>query len=151
MNDASPLPEFTDPLAGVAACSIHEHCQQHEAEHKWWMSERENRDVGEQGIQDWIDKYWDQYLLARWVEHVEGQKYWVEFGSNTFGLLKHPIRSEHQFFDSIYDHLKRGIEDLQVICWASNERLPLDPVRHILELFNVCGRRIPHRLRKTYW
>jgi hypothetical protein len=53
---------------------------------------------------------------------------------------------EHgQLLNDIIDRLKNGQENLDIILWAQDSRIILDPVRDILEKLDINSRRLAHR------
>lgn len=117
--------------------------------HKWIESERAQRDLGEAAIQQWVRDHWCGYLRARWVEHVQGLRFWKELDRGDFGLLAREFREDQLLLDRILDRLKSGQENLDVICWAIDWGLPMEKVLRILEVLDINSRRLAHRFHEA--
>nr|MBA3544497.1 hypothetical protein [Chthoniobacterales bacterium] len=46
--------------------------------HKWIESEKAGHDLGEAAIRRWVQFHWWGYLRARWLEHLQGKRFWFE-------------------------------------------------------------------------
>ena len=145
MNATLSQAESVDPCFVVERRSIHDHCRYEEDIHKWIESEKMKRDLGEAAIRQWVRDHWDNYLRARWIEHLEGKCFWIELDRGDFGLLKRQIRDRHQLLEPIFEKIKKGQENLNVILWSNVEQKLPDPVREILLLLDCNGRRLKHR------
>jgi hypothetical protein len=143
-------PESVAPsqATGYPPCptrSVHEDCVEEENKFKWIESERAGYDLGEGAIRRWVKEHWTGFLRARWVEHLQGKCFWIELDRGDFGLLQHQFQDQQPLLDSILDRLKAGKENLDVLLWAFDSRLPLEPVCRILEALDVNSRRLAHR------
>ena len=124
--------------------SLHE-CGEEEARRfKWIESEKAGRDLGETAIRTWIGNHWNGFLRHRWLEHLQGKTFWIELDQGDFGLLTTAFQSS-PLIDPIIEHFKHGRENLDIILWALDQRLPLNEVREILEALDVNSRRIECR------
>jgi hypothetical protein len=112
---------------------------------KWIESEKAGCDLGESAIRRWVQQHWCGYLRARWMEHLQGKRFWVELDRNDFGLLQREFRDDSLLLDRIVDRLKAGQENLDIICWAHDWGLAMDRVLCILEALDVNSRRLAHR------
>jgi len=118
----------------------------HEADRfKWIESEKAGRDLGEGAIKNWVQHHWWGYLRARWLEHLQGNTFWMELDRGDFGLLRHDFTDHRDLLDQIVELLKDGQENLGVIAWATRCRLDLDPVIQILEALDINSRRLVHQ------
>lgn len=97
--------------------SIHERGAREAQAHKWIESEKAGRDLGAEAIRCWIRHHWNGFLRARWLEHLEGRAYWIELDSEDFGLLTR-IYPGSPLFSTIFEKLRAGQENLDVINWA---------------------------------
>jgi hypothetical protein len=106
-------------------------------EHKWYESERARVDRGNAAIQDWIEKYW--YLFARscWFEHIRGTRLYLEFHISQFAVLQELARRFPEICKSITEMLEAGKENLDIINWAIDSQVPMDPVIEFLESVDV--------------
>jgi hypothetical protein len=143
MNAPAQAP--TDWPPPVPAKSVHEACREEENLYKWLESEKAGYDLGEGCIRQWVRKHWGVYLRARWVEHLQGKCFWVELDRGDFGLLQREFQEQKELLDAILDQLKTGKENLHVILWAVDARIPTEPVHQILDALDVNSRRLSHR------
>ncbi|HEV3258948.1 MAG TPA: hypothetical protein VG013_18905 [Gemmataceae bacterium] len=125
--------------------SIYVDCEQEALRYKWIESEKAGRDLGDAAIRRWVREHWWGYLRARWVEHLQGKRFWVELDRGDFGLLQREFHNNTLLLDRILDRLKAGQENLDVICWAQDWGLPVTPTLQILEALDINSRRLAHR------
>ena len=112
---------------------------------KWIESERAGHDLGEVAIRRWVQCHWWGYLRARWLEHLQGRRFWVELDRGDFGLLERRFHDKTLLLDRILDRLKAGQENLDIISWAQNWGIPTEPVLQILEALDINSRRLAAR------
>src|SRR5271166_6347877 len=94
--------------------------EQEALRYKWIESEKAGRDLGEAAIRRWVQNHWWGYLRARWLEHLQGRRFWVELDRGDFGLLQREFRYDTLLLDRILDRLKSGRENLDIIIWAQD-------------------------------
>jgi hypothetical protein len=92
-----------------------------------------------------VQAHWSGYLRARWLEHLQGKRFWVELDRGDFGLLQREFHANALLLDRILDRLKAGQENLNIIVWAQDWGLPIHPVLQILEALDINSRRLAHR------
>lgn len=109
--------------------------------HKWIESEKAGHDLGPVAIRCWVKDHWHGFLRRRWVEHLEGAVYWIELDHVDFGLLKRAFH-DSDLFEPIFEMLRQGKENLDVINWALQEELPMTEVQAILLALDVNSARI---------
>ena len=109
---------------------------------KWIESEKAGKDLGDDAIRRWVKDHWWGYLRARWLEHLQGRRFWVELDRGDFGLLLREFHNNTLLLDRILDRLKAGQENLDIILWAQNWHVPIQPVLHILEALDINSRRL---------
>lgn len=126
-------------------CSVYEDGQQEADRFKWIESERAGFDLGETAIRRWVKDHWCGYLRARWLEHLQGVRFWVELDRNNFGVLRRNFPNQDTLVDRILDRLKAGQENLDIILWAIEWSLAMDRVIEILAVVDVNSRRLSHR------
>lgn len=131
----------TDPQRAVT-CSVYADSLREAETYKWIESEKAGRDLGEEALKRWVRQYWNQYLRARLIEHLEGKVFWAELDQNDFGLLKRAFPDDRFLLDRIVDRLRCGCENLEIIIWAFDWGIPLHRVRAILECININARRL---------
>src|SRR2546423_13641925 len=126
--------------------SVYAESEREALEFKWIESEKAGRDLGEDAIRRWVKDHWWGYLRARWLEHLQGKRFWVELDRGDFGLLLRKFQDNTLLLDRILDRLKAGQENLDIICWAHTWGIPVDPVLQILEAPDINRPRLAHRL-----
>src|SRR5579871_1458944 len=146
-NTASP------PQAGglvgecgpMEKCSVYVESEQEALRYKWIESEKAGCDLGEAAIRRWVQCHWWGYLRARWLEHLQGKRFWVELDRGDFGLLQKKFHDNTLLLDRILDRLKAGQENLDIICWAQTWGIDIEPVLLVLEALDINSRRLAHR------
>ncbi len=128
--------------------SVYVDGEQEALKFKWIESEKAGRDLGEAAIRRWVQCHWWGYLRARWLEHLQGTRFWVELDRGDFGLLKKKFHDNQLLLDRILDRLKAGQENLDIIRWAQEWSVPIDPVLQILEALDINSRRLAHRFER---
>jgi len=108
---------------------------------KWIESEKAGRDLGEWAIRCWVRQHWNGFLRERWLEHLQGRAFWIELDHEDFGLLQHAFR-DSPLIDEILRRLKAGEENLDILNWAIDNKLPMEEVLQILESLDINSRRI---------
>src|SRR5262249_50706278 len=88
-------------------------------------------DLGEDAIRCWVRQHWCGYLRARWVEHLQGTRFWLELDRGDFGLLKREFHDHAVLLDRIVDRIKSGQENLHIIQWAIEWKIHIAPVPQI--------------------
>lgn len=129
--------------------SVYVDCEQEAERFKWIESEKAGRDLGDAAIRRWVREHWWGYLRARWVEHLQGKRFWVELDRGDFGLLQRKFQDNSLLLDRILDRLKAGQENLDVIIWVQEWGLPIEPALLILEALDINSRRLAHRFDPT--
>ena len=125
--------------------SVYVDCECEAQRYKWIESEKAGCDLGEDAIRRWMKEHWWGYLRARWLEHLQGSRFWVELDRGDFGLLQRRFHDQTLLLDRILDRLKSGQENLDIILWAQDWHLPRGPVLEILEALDINSRRLGHR------
>lgn len=126
-------------------CSVYKDCEEEAQRFKWIESEKAGRDLGEAAICRWVQTHWWGYLRARWLEHLQGTRFWVELDRGDFGLLLQRFHDNTLLLDRILDRLKTGQENLDIVIWAQDWGIPIKPVLEILEALDINSRRLAHR------
>src|SRR5262245_61384494 len=126
-------------------CSVYADCELEAQRYKWIESEKAGHDLGEFALRRWVQQHWWGYLRARWIEHLEGKRFWVELDRGDFGLLQQTFPHDRILLDRILDRIKAGQENLDIIRWALDWGIPTDPVLQILEALDINSRRLAHR------
>jgi len=126
-------------------CSVYVEAEQEALRFKWIESEKACRDLGEAAIRRWVQNHWWGYLRARWLEHLQGRRFWVELDRGDFGLLQRRFHDNTLLLDRILDRLKAGQENLDILLWAQDWGISREPVLEILEALDINSRRLAHR------
>jgi hypothetical protein len=129
----------------VEKSSLYVGAEQEALRFKWIESEKAGRDLGEAAIRRWVQNHWWGYLRARWLEHLQGKRFWIELDRGDFGLLQRRFLDDALLLDRIFDRFKAGQENLDIICWAQTWGIPMEPVLRILEAVDSNSRRLVHR------
>jgi hypothetical protein len=125
--------------------SVYVDGEQEALRYKWIESEKAGCDLGEAAIRRWVQCHWWGYLRARWLEHLQGKRFWVELDRGDYGLLQRRFHDNTLLLDRILDRLKAGQENLDILCWAQNWGICVDPVIQILEALDINSRRLAAR------
>jgi hypothetical protein len=125
--------------------SVYQDCEKEADRYKWIESEKAGRDLGEAAIRRWVQCHWWGYLRARWLEHLQGKRFWVELDRGDFGLLQVRFHDNTLLLDRILDRLKAGQENLDILNWALDWGVNTRAVREILEALDINSRRLAHR------
>ncbi|CAN5900811.1 hypothetical protein BH23PLA1_BH23PLA1_36000 [soil metagenome] len=121
--------------------SVHELGEVEAQRHKWIESEKAGRDLGEFAIRCWVREHWNGFLRERWLEHLQGKNFWIELDHDDFGLLQRAFR-DSVLIDEILRQLIEGRENLDILIWAIDHRLPMEEILDILEALDINSRRI---------
>ena len=132
-------------VTAAEKCSVYSDCEEEALRFKWIVSEKAGRDLGEGAIRLWVREHWCGYLRARWLEHLQGKRFWVELDRGDYGLLLREFKEQALLLDRILDRIKAGQENLDIIRWAHNWRIPIESVLLILEALDINSRRLAHR------
>src|SRR5438093_1516458 len=143
----------TGLISGLPSCkgllmdisSVYADGEQEALRFKWIESERAGHDLGEAAIRRWVQCHWWGFLRARWLEHLQGKRFWVELDRGDFGLLQEKFQEYGVLLDRILDRLKEGKENLDVIVWAQEWGIPAEPVHEILVALDINSRRLAAR------
>jgi hypothetical protein len=125
--------------------SVYAEGEQEALRYKWIESEKAGCDLGESAIRRWVKEHWWGYLRARWLEHLQGKRFWVELDRGDFGLLQRRFQDDTLLLDRILDRLKSGQENLDIIVWAQDWHIAMGSVLEILEALDINSRRLAHR------
>ena len=126
-------------------CSVHVACVEEEQRFKWLESERAGYDLGEDAIRRWVKHHWWGYLRARWIEHLQGKRNWVELDDSDFGLLNRHFEGNKLLLDDILGRIKAGQENLDIIQWAIEFNINMEEVFEILHMLDINSIRLSHR------
>lgn len=125
--------------------SVHAHGEQEALRFRRTESEKAGRDLGEEAVRLWVREYWASYLRDRWLEHLRGERFWVELDCGDFGLLQREFRDHTLLLDRVLDRLQAGQQNLDIIRWAAEWGIPMAPLFEILTALDVNSRRLSYR------
>ena len=145
MQNCTIPEEVQRELVQIQKCSVYEDSQQEADRYKWIESEKAGYDLGENAIRGWVKEHWSGYLRARWLEHLQGTRFWIELDRGDFGLLTRAFQDKILLLDRIVDRLKLGQENLHLIIWALDWEVPMEDVLAILEALDMNSRRLAHK------
>jgi hypothetical protein len=117
--------------------SLYEEAMREADRHKWIESQKQGRDLGQRAIREWFRVHWPHYCRCKRLEHVCGRRCWREFDEKQFGQLYSLIIKGDLLVDRILDRVDHGYENLDIILWAIEWRLPIRRVIRILEQIDV--------------
>lgn len=126
-------------------CSVYADSRREVDVFKWIESEKAGYDLGEVAVRRWVQQHWHSYLRARWLEHLQGTRFWVELDRGDFGLFKERFQDCQLALDRIVDRLKAGQENLDIILWALEWSIPVQQVIDILLALDINSRRLVHK------
>jgi hypothetical protein len=121
----------------VQALSLYEEGRREALRHKWIESQKCGKDLGDSALTEWYCRYWPIFCRLKCLEHLAGCRSWSEFAPEDFGLIGTLIRDEDLLLEMILDRASEGMENLSLIIWAQEWRLPMDRVLYILEQLNL--------------
>ena len=125
--------------------SVYTECEKEIQLFKWIESEKAGRDLGETAVRRWVKEHWWGYLRARWLEHLQGKRFWMELDRGDFGLLQRTFHENDLLLDRILDRIKAGQENLDIIRWALDWGIPTKQLIEILEELDINSRRLVHK------
>ncbi|MFW5830386.1 MAG: hypothetical protein ACOCXA_09020, partial [Planctomycetota bacterium] len=126
-------------LTGHAICAIQRH--------RWIESEKRGSDCGTACEEEWIERYWRGWARSKLLEHLMGWRCWGAFGQDSFALFRRRSMVdgvEPDLLGDIAQQLARGGENLDIIAWALDQALDLDPILELLDRIDINAKR--HRL-----
>jgi len=126
----------------LAVGSLYEEAGLEAERHKWIESQKHGRDLGERAIRDWYRNHWSSYCRHRRLEHLGGERRWLEFSDERFGCLYALIVTGDLLVDRILDRVCAGYENLELINWSLEWGLPPDQIIDILSQLDVNRSRL---------
>ncbi len=130
--------------------SIHADAKQEALRYKWIESEKAGVDLGEMALRRWARLHWWGYLRVRWLEHLRGERFWIELDRGDFGLLQREFHDQPVLIDRVIDRLQSGWQNLDILLWATEWGIPTPAVIEILAALDINSRRIAHRFDQAF-
>src|SRR5688572_32284212 len=98
--------------------SLHEEAWREACRERWYRSEEAGTDVGDGAVRQWVHQHWPGFLRARWIEHLLGERFWLELDREDFGLSRRVSADLRPLLDEILTRLGHGDENLDILVWA---------------------------------
>src|SRR4051812_286418 len=112
------------PGDGIEQRSLDEESFREADQYKWCLSEYLGYDAGPQAFMAWVNNHWPGFLRARWIEHLQGTRFWVELDRSEFGMLTKEFGEHKAILNEIVEMLKHGGENLTIFCWSQRYKQP---------------------------
>ncbi|HEX3147341.1 MAG TPA: hypothetical protein VHR66_04615 [Gemmataceae bacterium] len=112
---------------------------------RWIRSQKAGCDQGEKAIREWVKEHWRGFLRARWIQHMQGDCFWLELKRDSFGLLKRrEFVNAGKLLDEIIEQLRCGEENLDILRKARKTKTPAEQatILEILLLIDVNANRL---------
>src|SRR5262245_32868225 len=122
--------------------SVYEQADRAVQEHKWIESEKAGRDLGDEAVKHWSRSHWLRFYRWRLVQHLRGEVYFREFHPRTFAVASSQLKVSVELLEAILDQVRDGGENLDIICWAHNRHLAVEPVIEVLEAIDINRQRL---------
>lgn len=137
-------PGFVIP-ANVERCSIYDASEAEIMKFKWIESQRAGRDLGEDAVRQWVVLHWSGFLRARWIEHLQGVRFWCELDSHDFNLVNREPPEVAVKLNQIVEQLKHGAEILNILVWAHDTGETRGLIVQLLDKLQVNSKRLWHK------
>jgi hypothetical protein len=111
-------------------------------EYKWIESEKAGRDLGVNAARDWVESNWRTFCRSRLVQHLRGEVFFDEFGTESFGILSGGFGEVTELLNFVLERIKEGAENLDLLRWACQEHMPLHQLLQVLKVVDINGRRL---------
>src|SRR5579872_1420639 len=99
-----------NPTDNPQRLSIHQEGDAEADRYKWIETEKAGYNLGEPAIRRWAIEHWTSFLRARWIEHLKGERFWIEFYEEAFGFFQREFLDHKVLVDEILDQIKDGKE-----------------------------------------
>ena len=142
---------MSEPGLPLEKHSIMHHAAADHAAQKHLDWERLSYDVVETASEHWRRRFWRLWFRGHWVEHILGEKYWIEMGGDNFRMLWRAEALNELLVSRVADRLIVGWENLGIIFWASDWGLDLDAVIAILKKININDVRVNGKSIEHFW
>lgn len=110
--------------------------------HRWIESQNAGRDLGDQVFHDWYRRFWWAFLRYRHVEHLLGERAWLEFDVASFGILQKSSGWDGPLAQEIIELYRTGWENLNIIEHALSREYPMGEVHNCLVTINMNDARL---------
>ena len=113
-------------------------------EHKWLESQRYGEDLGLLIIQDWCRRHWKTFQRFRRIEHLFGEKQFLQFSNTEHGKWRDRERLEGSVFDLVLGVFVCGMENLQFVDWVDQHHLPQNEAYELFTILDPNCVRLDH-------
>jgi hypothetical protein len=121
---------------------VYEEAERAIQEYKWIESEKAGRDLGAGAERDWIDIHWCTFCRNRLVQHLRGDAFFEEFGAECFGVFAERFEELKGLLNAVLERVQQGAENLDLLRWGCQERLPHNQLLQVLIAADINGHRL---------
>ena len=121
---------------------VYEEAQRAIQEHKWIESEKAGWDLGAVAELDWVESHWRTFCRSRLVQHLRGDAFFDEFGTECFGVLSAGFGDATELLNFVLERIKKGAENLDLLRWGCEEHVPLHQLVKVLGAIDINGHRL---------
>lgn len=111
-------------------------------DHKWIASEKAGRDLGVAAERDWLESYWHPFYRSRLVQHLRGDTFFEEFGAECFDIIAETFYETKDLLELVLERVRAGAENLDLVRWGIQERLPQDQLLQLLITLDINSHRL---------
>jgi hypothetical protein len=111
----------------------------------WIESEKAGHNLAEVAVKRWVRQHWSGFVRSRWLQHLQGKRFWTELDRGDFGLLIRCFPEHALLLDRALDRAVAGQTNLDIVCWAIDWGIPTAPLLEVLEAIDINSRRLLHR------
>lgn len=86
---------------------------------------------------------WHQWVCARLMEHLRGERFWEELDRGDYGLLRQGWHANLELVEAVVTRMATGSDSIGVLTWATATEQPLDDVVAVLRTVDGNVRRLP--------
>ena len=122
---------------------VYEEARMAVQEYKWLASEKAGRDVGIEAVREWVQIHWLRFYRHCFVRHVCGETFFEEFGTDCYGLKSGWVSCPLEITETVLNFIQEGAENLDLLCWATKQQVPCQPVIEILTELDINRHRLP--------
>ena len=121
---------------------VYEEAERAIQEYKWIESEKAGRDLGVDAERDWVESYWRTFCRSRLVQHLRGEAFFEEFGAECFGVFSERFGELKWLLNVVLERIQKGAENLDLLRWGYQERMPHNQLLQVLTAADINGRRL---------
>lgn len=126
---------------------VYEEAERAIQEYKWIESEKAGRDLGIDAERDWVESYWRSFCRCLLVQHLRGEAFCEEFGAECFGVFSERFGGLKGLLNVVLERIQKGAENLDLLRWGCQERMPQNQLLQVLTAANINGHRLLPPLR----